>query len=123
MGGGSLDDYKFLCFAGKVACFWIDKDRATNHKRGFWGRDLNYLEVEHFHPMLDRDTKLPNNIEEMIRVAEIIASDFPHARIDLYIIEGSIIFGKITFYSSSGYCIFTPQSFDYTLGSYFNEYS
>ena len=43
--------------------------------------------------------------------------DFPFARIDLYNINGQIIFGEITFYPWGGYVTYIPDSFDYDLGA------
>lgn len=118
--GRSIDDYKFLCFNGKFRYLWVDKDRNTNHKRGFWDRELNFLpNVVSDHETFEVPPVLPKNIHEMIAISETLSKDFPHARIDLYNIKGDIIFGEITFYSLSGYVNFTPDSFDYELGSYF----
>ena len=58
----------------------------------------------------------------MIVIGEILSSDFPHARVDLYNIEGKIYFGEITFYANSGYGLIHPDNFDFELGTYFTEY-
>lgn len=42
-------------------------------------------------------------------------------RVDLYNIDGEIIFGELTFYPWSGYVKFNPDSFDFTLGQMFKE--
>ena len=55
----------------------------------------------------------------MIELAEKLSAGFPFARVDLYNIQGEIIFGEITFYPWSGYARYTPDSFDYELGKYF----
>ena len=55
----------------------------------------------------------------MIELAEKLSTGFPFARVDLYNIQGEIIFGEITFYPWSGYVRYTPDSFDYELGKYF----
>lgn len=117
---GSIDDYKFLCYDGKFQYLWVDKDRYTNHRRGFWDRDLNFLKhVYSDHPTFDNPPQLPSNISEMISIAEQLAKGYPFARIDLYNIQGNIIFGEITFYPWSGYVKYTPDAFDYELGAYF----
>lgn len=112
-----------MCFNGQVKCLWLDRDRNTNHKRGFWDAGLNYMEVKYLHPVLPAETKLPHNIKEMMEVASKLSEDFPHARIDLYNVDGKIYFGEITYYCSSGYCPFEPDSFDFELGESFKEYS
>lgn len=118
---GSINDYKFLCFDGEFRYLWVDKDRYSDHKRGFWDKDLNFLKnVESDHPTFDIEITLPININEMIDIAEKLSKGFPFARIDLYNIKGQIYFGEITFYPWSGYVKYTPDSFDYELGAYFN---
>ena len=57
----------------------------------------------------------------MIRVAEKLASDFNFVRVDLYNVNGKIVFGELTFYPGSGYGKFTPDSYDFEFGKYFNN--
>lgn len=119
---GAIDDYKLLCFNGKFKFLWIDKNRYSSHKRGFWDADLNFLpDVFSDHPTFDAPPELPSNIYEMICLSEKLSSNFPFVRVDWYNINGNIIFGEITFYPWSGYVKFTPDSFDYELGKYFAD--
>lgn len=118
---GSIDDYKFLCFDGKFHYLWLDKDRYSNHKRGFWNKELHFLgNVKSDQPTFETTVVLPANIDEMILIAEKLSNGFPFARIDLYNIKGKIYFGEITFYPWSGYVQYTPDNFDYELGACFN---
>lgn len=118
---GSIDDYKFLCYDGKFHYLWVDKDRYSNHKRGFWDKELNFLNnVKSDIPTFESEIALPGNIDEMILIAEKLSKGFPFARIDLYNIKGKVYFGEITFYPWSGYVQYTPDSFDYELGVHFN---
>lgn len=122
-GDGSIDDYKLMCFNGKFRCLWVDKGRYSDHHRGFWDENLNFLQgVYSDHDTFDNPPALPENMKEMVSIAEKLSEDFPYARVDLYNIKGRIYFGEITFYPWSGYVKFTPDEFDYTLGSYFTEY-
>lgn len=116
----SIDDYKFLCYNGKFRYLWIDKDRYSQHKRGFWNENLEFLyHVRSDHPTFEKPPILPDNISEMIDIAEKLSQGFPFARIDLYNIGGKIYFGEITFYPWSGYVQYTPDSFDFELGKHF----
>lgn len=118
---GSIDDYKFLCFNGKFRYLWVDKNRYSDHRRGFWDENLNFLKgVKSDHPTFDAPPALPNNIDEMIHIAEKLSEDFPFARVDFYNIKGQIYFGEITFYPWSGYVQYTPDSFDFDLGKWFH---
>lgn len=70
--------------------------------------------------LLERDLPKPDNFNEMLAIAEKLAEDFPHLRVDLYDVKGKIIFGELTFYDGSGYMPFDPDSFDIQAGSYFD---
>lgn len=119
---GGLIDYKFLCFNGKAVLLYIMADRVTGQGAGCGFFDLEFAQLsitESDEETLKRKITKPRNFHEMIKVAEKLAEDFPCARIDLYNEDENIIFGEITFYDSSGYMVFDPDSFDYELGSKF----
>ncbi len=116
-----LKDYKFLCFNGKFKYLELHTSRFNGHKRGYWNENLEYLNgYSCTYPPLEEEFNLPHNIQQMIRVAETLSRDFPFARIDLYNINGRIVFGEITFYPSSGYMQYSPDEFDIYLGKEFN---
>lgn len=118
---GSINDYKFLCFNGKFKLLWIDYGRYGDHQRAFYDERLNFVNnLIYGTVQKSAYIPLPPKIKEMVNIAEKLAGGFPHARIDLYNIKGEIIFGEITFYPSSGYSTFTPDSFDYELGKHFS---
>lgn len=119
---GSIDDYKFLCFNGKFKYLWVDKNRYSDHRRGFWDCELKFLsDVTSDHPTFDTPPRLPSNIMEMIQLSEKLSSQFLFARVDWYNIEGRIVFGEITFYPWSGYVQYYPDEFDFRLGNCFNS--
>ena len=114
-----INDYKILCFNGKAKYIWVDVDRQTSHKRNFYDLDWNYIDVESDHPNFGDCLKKPQNLDEMIKIANIIAIDFPFVRVDLYSVDSKIIFGELTFYPCTGYLIFKPDKFDFLLGQDF----
>lgn len=119
-----MSDYKLMFFNGKFRSLWIDKDRYTDHHRGFWDENLNFLyDVYSDHETFKTPPDLPSSIKEMIKIGEQLSLDFPYTRIDLYDVQGMVVFGEITFYPWSGYVEFTPSKFDYQLGDYFTEYT
>ncbi|WP_199456977.1 MULTISPECIES: ATP-grasp fold amidoligase family protein [unclassified Marinobacter] len=120
---GDLPDYKFFCFSGKVYCLYVMRDYTDDHARGqlaFFDRDFEPLHVyrKDFRPLVDEVEK-PKNFRAMVEIAEILAAEFPHVRVDLYNIDGDIFFGEMTFYNASGYTLFDPDSFDFQLGQRF----
>ncbi|MBQ8201315.1 MAG: carbonic anhydrase [Clostridia bacterium] len=117
---GAVCDYKFLCFGGKPYCVVYDKDRYTGHKRNFYDLNWKRMDVGSDCPNFDDEVEKPRNFERMLEIASILSEDFPAVRVDLYNIEGRIVFGELTFYPWSGYVQFTPDSFDLELGRQFN---
>lgn len=117
---GELRDYKFFCFNGKVKFFKIDFDRFTDHHANYYDTDLHLLPFgeAYYPPKQDNTVIFPQNIQDMIVVAEKIASGLPFVRIDLYNIDLKIFFGEITFFPASGFGRFIPDSADLELGSY-----
>lgn len=116
---GDINDYKFICFSGKVYCIVVDIDRHVNHRRNFYSTKWERINACSDHENFSPDVPKPENFDEMIRVAEKLSSPFPHVRVDLYNIAGKIYFGELTFYPWSGYVQYTPDSFDYDLGNSF----
>lgn len=114
-----INDYKFLCFNGKVKYIWVDIERSTNHKRNFYDTNWNKLNVESDVPTTEQDIEKPKKLDYMIEIAESIGKDFPFARVDLYWVNEKVYFGEITFYPWSGCVRFTPDSFDFELGKCF----
>lgn len=120
---GDLPDYKFFCFNGKVFCSYMMRDYTMHHEKGVLGfLDRNFKLIPahrtDFAPMTEQPEK-PKNYEKMLEIAEKLSAPFPHVRVDLYNIDGKIVFGELTFFNASGYVKFNPDSFDYELGKAF----
>lgn len=67
----------------------------------------------------DRDIPRPENLDEMLMIAEKLSEDFPYVRVDLYCVDGKVYFGELTFYPWSGYVQFVPDDWDYKFGEDF----
>ena len=112
-----------------VAEAYIDEpgrhaDRFTAHDMQYftpcWAQhgDINH-EVSNRKP-----TEKPENYDLMLRLAETLASDLPHVRVDLYNIAGNPFFGEMTFYTGGGFDPFysdekQPDRLDCELGELF----
>ena len=116
---GSIEDYKFFCFRGKPYCVQVDSGRFEGHRQNYYDMEWKSLGVHCTYPEGDI-TEKPNGFEEMKKVASILSADFPFVRVDLYDIDGKVYFGELTFYPTSGYSRFTPDTFDFDLGKQFN---
>lgn len=107
-----VNDYKFFCYDGKAKFIYLDVDRFVDHKRKFFDRDWNDLNIISEYKLLKDDVPKPANLNEMIETAEKLASGFPYVRVDLYSVSGKIYFGEMTFYPWSGYIQFVPDEAD-----------
>lgn len=117
---GGLIDYKFLCFNGNPEVLYIlaDRDMGDSAGCGIYDLAFNLLPYQELDEKpLQRTIEKPQNYDQMVVYANMISRYFPEARIDLYNVEGKIYFGEITFFDSSGYMLFDPDSFDYELGA------
>ena len=118
--GKEIMDYKFMCFSGRVRCSFVGSDRFSGDmlKVTFFDREWNELPFERHYPKSGTRIPKPENYEEMVELAEKLASDIPFARIDFYEIDGRVYFGEITFYPGSGMEEFSPPEWDAILGSW-----
>lgn len=114
-----INDYKFICFNGKTKYIVLDVDRYTEHKRNIYDTDWNFIDVITDYPNFGDSVSRPDGLDEMLRVANLLAKDFPFVRVDLYWVNGKVYFGELTFYPWTGYVKFVPDDFDFELGNQF----
>ncbi|MBG9687232.1 carbonic anhydrase [Bacillus mycoides] len=114
-----INDYKFICFNGRVRYIILDVDRHVDHKRNIYDENWSFIDVSTDYPNFGDNVSKPDGLEEMLRVANILAADFPFVRVDLYWINNKVYFGELTFYPWTGYVQFTPDKFDLKLGEEF----
>jgi len=115
---GGLIDYKFFCFNGKVEFLYVmgDREIGKSVKVSLFDRNFVKLPVSRVGDEEFLKARKPENFDEMISVAEKLSEEFPHVRVDLYNVNGKILFGELTFYNASGYMLFEPDSFDVEIG-------
>lgn len=115
--GGDIYDYKFYCFDGKVEYIQFLMDRANGLKMAYFDKSWNKMGFVNNHPMIQEDVKQPENLKEMIALAETLAEGFPYVRVDFYRLnDGTIKFGEMTFSPASGTQDWRPQSANFVLG-------
>lgn len=115
-----LLDYKFFCFNGKVRFFKVDFGRFINHHANYYSPSGILLDFGEsgIDPDPNHKIKLPTNLELMIELSEKLSQGQPFLRVDMYNVNGNILFGELTFYPASGLLPWTPSSADDLIGSY-----
>jgi len=116
---GELEDYKFMCFDGKVKCSFTCTERYSKDglKVTFFDLDWKKMPFERHYPASDKEIKKPLNYECMIKLSEKLSKDIPFVRVDFYEVNGRIYFGELTFFPGSGYEEFEPEEWDEKLGN------
>ena len=116
-----LTDYKIHCFNGEPKLILVCKDRfaRTGLTEDFFTPQWEHLDIRRpTHPnALDKIAK-PEELSEMLALAEKLSENIPFLRVDFYIVEHKVYFSELTFFPASGFKKFVPEKWDEVLGSW-----
>lgn len=113
-----LKDYKIFCFNGEPKALFVATDRMTDTKFDFFDVEFNHLPFTNGHPNAEKEIVKPQNLDEMLKAASILSKGIPQVRIDLYNVNGKILFGEMTFSHWSGMVPFEPNKWDERFGEW-----
>lgn len=105
----AIEDYKFFCVNGTCDIVMVCTERETKHPKFYYfDRALNYHPEMYYVPGINElppepQISFPENLDKMFDYAEKLCKPFPFVRVDLYNVDGKIIFGELTFLSSAGF--------------------
>ena len=112
-------NYKFWIFHGKcyfyrVSAIVLGGPIGYSFENFAFSRsgELMDLRFNWEEPNVMEPPILPANIEEMIKVAEELSGGIDFVRVDLYNVDGQILFSELTNYPFAGNFHFIPRSFD-----------
>jgi hypothetical protein len=116
-----LLDYKFYCYAGKPEVLFVCSGRYGGSGVAYNAYDMNWKRIHTFKgkPASELAIEKPANFAAMVAVARELCGGFPFIRVDLYSIQGKLVFGEFTFYPDSGVVPFTPDRYNYFFGDLF----
>lgn len=115
---GSLRDYKLYCFNGRLKFTLVISDRFDNITTCFYDRDWKKLELKTVYGNNKQGIQRPYNYTELVQLSEKLAKDFPHVRVDFYIVNNKIYFGELTFTAGGGCDSFYPMEKDLEIASW-----
>lgn len=90
-------DYKFFCSRGKVICVLVIVGRGKKVERVFVDKNFDDMNFVHEYSGQELVNMKTECFDRMIDIAECLSMDFPFVRVDLYDINGSVVFGELTF--------------------------
>ena len=122
LGNRDSIEYKLTCFDGEVKlitiCQGIPHDSLDSRTNDHYDRDFNRLDWYAYYKNPVVPNEIPEQMPEMIEIAEKLSKGICQVRVDFYIIDGQIYFGEMTFYTWGGYIEFVPPERDEIMGSY-----
>ena len=115
-----LMDYKIMCFNGNPLYSFVCTDRF-NKSEGlavtFFDLEWNKMPFKRHYRVDENVIEKPEKYNEMIELSKKLSEDIPFLRVDFYEVNGKIYFGELTFFPGGGLEEFTPEEWDYKLGS------
>lgn len=121
----ALNDYKVFTFNGEPKLIFVYQSAHT---------EKGSKPVNTYCDVFDLDWKLqpirqnfgndphtpakPKHLDEMLALSRKLSAGIPFLRVDFYEISGKVYVGEMTFYSWAGFEPFSPEEWDYTLGSW-----
>ena len=117
--GEELKDYKVHVFGGKPKLIQVDMGRFSVHKRNIYTPQWEFLDLSILYPVAPELIEdKPAVLDEMLAIAAKLAGDLVYVRVDMYLVEGRIYFGEMTFYHGSGYEPFNPGNWNDIMGGW-----
>ncbi|MDJ0396640.1 ATP-grasp fold amidoligase family protein [Rhodococcus sp. G-MC3] len=114
--GGIADDFKFFVFHGRCEFVQVDTGRFGRRTQDFYRRAWTHLPLSGGHPHANPPHPMPDNLTEMINIAELLGQSTDFVRVDLYLVGNRIVVGELTSYPAGGQSPFEPKSFDLEFG-------
>lgn len=95
--GKAAPDVKFTCYRGECLFALAHMDRFTNHRNAFFTPDWRRIDNLWEAPSYEGDIPAPPRLNEMVSIAQKIASHFKLSRIDFLVTADRFYIGEITF--------------------------
>lgn len=121
---GELDtlptEYKIHVFNGVARSMYVVTGRGVDIRYNNYYIDWTPFDGSQFNGWKKRDVKLPipENWNEMVKMAETLSAPFPFVRLDLYNINGKIYFSEMTFTPAKGTLILDDDKCDFEMGKW-----
>lgn len=115
-------EYKIHVFNGTAMNLYVVTDRGNDIRYTNFYINWTRFDGSQFNGWKSSDTEpiKPENFNEMVKLAETLASPFPFVRVDLYSIDGKIYISEMTFTPAKGTLILDDDNVDFEMGEWLN---
>ena len=94
----NIVDIKLHCINGEPFCFLVCHHRDLKNKTvQLTSYSLNWEKLDYLNNESVLGVEKPENLDELLEIARVIAKPFPYLRLDFYIIGNHIYVGEMTF--------------------------
>ena len=113
-------EYKIHVFNGVAKSLYVVTSRGVDIRYNNYYIDWTPFDGSQFNGWRKTDypLKKPSNFDEMVKVAEDLASPFPFVRVDLYNVNGKMYFSEMTFTPAKGTLILDDDQCDFEMGEW-----
>jgi hypothetical protein len=121
IGGGEPREYKFFCFGGVPKFVRYIEGRFDRDGGGRVHLDLDWRKLpfkRRNRPDFTGSPLRPRQLDRMIEIAAAISAGEPFLRVDLYEVDGRVIFGELTLRPDGGAFPLTPPEWETRLGDW-----
>lgn len=117
------EDYKFYCFDGRAPFVMVctDRQEGGKHPRYWYYNEkweMQMMSADAIKYGKEASIPKPEGIDEAFAYARKLSKGFPFVRVDLYIVDGKVYFGELTFTPSGGQDNGRLPEADEILGTY-----
>lgn len=115
----NIYDYNVFCFHGEPEYIWCIKgSHKPDCQASFYNKKWEMQPFSYGYPKDNVLAPKPEKLEEMLALSRILCKEFPHVRVDWYILpDGRILFGEMTFSTWAGFQHFVPEEYDAYFGT------
>lgn len=113
--GSPPPDYKIFVFDGEPGLIEM-VNRYDGNQQRLYLPDWSPLEVLYGPQGMAPIAPRPPDLDRMLDIARHLGKPFDFIRVDLYDVDGTVVFGELTPYPCGGLERFRPASFDVELG-------
>ncbi len=116
--GITATDWQFHTFDGRVEFLQVAIDKFGRGARNDYDRNLNLVPLRTLrYSNSPTPLTFPRNLDLMFSLAERLGKGLDYVRVDMYNLDGRIVFGEFTNYPGAGLVRFFPASAELLYGS------